>query len=121
MPTKVTDVEILKAYIAGVMNRADHHANGVTEIALALVGAIVWAKDEEPIQVLTREGAMKNVLWVRINSVRYAFSYDHKTRSIGMHEGSTNGMLIYSFSNTTPVARVREIFESLQAAKSAAA
>lgn len=121
MPIKVTEVDILQTYLSGVMDRADHHATGVNEIALTLVGAIVWAKDEEPIQVLTREGAMKNVLWVRINGVRYAFSYNHQNRSIGMHQDSTNGMLIYSFSNETPVLKVREIFESLQPPKSAAA
>lgn len=45
MPLPVTDVEILQGYINGVMARADHHANEVEEIALALAGAIVWKKD----------------------------------------------------------------------------
>jgi NADPH-dependent 7-cyano-7-deazaguanine reductase QueF len=33
----VTEIEELRAYMNGVMNRADHHAGAVNEIALALI------------------------------------------------------------------------------------
>ena len=46
MALTVTDVEQLRAYLCGVMSRADHHAGSVNEIALALVGAILWRKDD---------------------------------------------------------------------------
>lgn len=113
MPTKITDLDILREYISGVMSRADHHAKNINEITLALVGAIVWKKDEEPIQVMAHKGEMKNVLWVKMNGVRYAFSYNHKNKSVSMHRDSTQGMLIYSFSNQTPISKIREIFETL--------
>ena len=113
MPTKVTDLDILKDYIVGVMGRADHHAKNINEITLALVGAIIWKKDEEPIEVMVRKGEMKNVLWVKISGVRYAFSYNHKNDSISMHRDSTHGVLVYGFSNQTPVSKIREVFESL--------
>lgn len=113
MPTQVTDIELLKDYISGVMGRADHHAKGVNEIALALVGAIVWKKDNEPIEVYAREGQMKNVLWVRIGGVKYALSYNHKSEAIDMRKDTTKGILIASFSNDTPVSEIRQVFENL--------
>ncbi|MBI1746127.1 MAG: hypothetical protein HYR55_06020 [Acidobacteria bacterium] len=52
MALTVTEIEELRAYLNGVMNRADHHAGNVNAIALALAGAILWRKnDEEPIKV----------------------------------------------------------------------
>lgn len=60
MPLTVTEVEELRAYLSGVMNRADHHAGRVNEIALALAGAILWRKsDEHPIKVMAMEGQTK--------------------------------------------------------------
>ena len=113
MPKQVTDIDLLKEYISGVMGRADHHAKKVNEISLTLVGAIVWTKDKNPIQVLAREGEMKNVLWVKINGKKYAFSYNHGTKSIDMREDTTKGNLIYSFSNTTPISEVRRVFKKV--------
>lgn len=37
MATTIHDIEILRACISGVLNRADHHAHGVNEISLANV------------------------------------------------------------------------------------
>lgn len=113
MPTHVTDIDILKDYIGGVMDRADHHAKNVNEVTLALVGAIVWKKDPEPIKVMVQKGEMKNVLWVKINGVRYAFSYNHHNKSVSMYRDSIQGMLVYSFSNSTPLSEIRNVFEAL--------
>lgn len=114
MALTVTEVEELRAYINGVMNRADHHAGAVNEIALALAGAILWRKnDEEPIRVMVREGKTTNVLWVRIGSKRYAFSYNHDAGQIEMREGSTQGPTLHTFTNSTPLSTVRTIFEHL--------
>jgi hypothetical protein len=114
MAVTVNDVETLRDYINGVMLRADHHADRVNEVALALVGAIVWRKDDdEPIKVMAQEGQTKNVLWVRIGGQRYAFSYDHQQRAIVMRRGTTQGETLHSFSNATPLATVKEVFEAL--------
>lgn len=114
MALTVKEVEGLRTYLNGVMERADHHAGAVNEIALALAGAILWRKDdEEPIKVMAREGKTTNVLWVRIGGNRYAFSYNHETGKIEMREGSTQGMTLHIFDNSTPLASVRTIFEKL--------
>jgi hypothetical protein len=113
MPLPLNDVEMLKEYINGVMVRAQHHANNVDEIAPAIAGSIVWRKDSDPIQVLARNGDMKNVLWVKISGKRYAFGYDHDTQTIQIKDGSTQGNLVASLSNSTTLVDLKRIFLSL--------
>ena len=33
---------------------------------LALIGAVIWKKDEDAIEVMTQSGDMKNVLWAKL-------------------------------------------------------
>jgi hypothetical protein len=114
MPLPVTDVEILKGYINGVMARADHHANEVEEIALALAGAIVWKKDAgKDIQVMQKEGDTKNVLWVSMGGQRYTFSYNHTAKTIEMRDGNLRGAVLHSFSNSMPLSTLHRIFAGL--------
>ena len=113
MALTVEDVARLQEYISGVMTRADHHAGNVSEVVLALAGAVVWRKDAEPIRVMAQQGETKNVLWARIGGTRYAFSYNHDAGSIEMREGSTQGQVLHSFDNTTSLATVKHIFEAL--------
>jgi len=113
MPLKVTDIQTLKGYIDGVMKRADHHAGGVTEISLALAGAIIWRKDDAPIEVMARDGETKNVLWVKINDTRYSFSYNHTSGEIELRQNNIRGRILHTFSNDTPLSQVKQIFETL--------
>lgn len=113
MPLTITDVATLQDYLIGVMGRADHHAGKVNEIALALAGAIVWRKDNNPIKVMVMEGETKNVLWVTISNIQYAFSYDHQNDEIVMKQGGTQGNIIHRFNNSTSIAEIKRIFESL--------
>lgn len=113
MPHQVTDVDVLRDYLRGVLDRADHHAQNVNEISLAIAGAIIWRKDDNPLEVMVREGEMKNVIWVKIGNQRYALSYNHEAGEIELREGSTRGNVVGTFSNTTPLADVRRIFGAL--------
>jgi len=113
MPKAITDIEILKQYITGVMLRADHHADEVKAVALTIAGAIIWKKDAGPIKALTLKGEMKNVLWVPINGKNYAFSYNHVNGTIEMRKKSTQGDAIKSFSNKTPPFSIWEFFNGL--------
>jgi hypothetical protein len=112
MPQAVTNVDILQQYIRGVMERAEHHANNVDEICLAIAGAVVWRKDGE-IEVMARDGDMKNVLWFRANGRRYALSYNHDQNSIEVPERNTQGDVLASFANATPVGDVKQFFAGL--------
>jgi hypothetical protein len=114
MPVTLDDVDMLKQYIDGVMGRADHHAQDVAAVALTLAGAIVWRKDAAAdIQVMSKDGDLKNVLWVKISGQRYAFSCNHNARTIEMRKGSTHGAVLYSFSNATPLPAIEAAFRAL--------
>lgn len=114
MALTVNDVEELQAYLCGVMERADHHAGAVKEVALALTGAIIWRKDDDgPIKVMAQNGETKNVLWVHVGGSRYAFSYNHATGQIELRQGTTQGPTLHSFSNATPLSEIFQIFEAL--------
>ena len=113
MAQKIEQITKLKEYIKGVLDRADHHAEKVNEVILTLIGAIIWKKDEEPIEVLTQSGDMKNVLWVKINSTKYAFSYNHETKKIEMRENSIKGQVIKQFDNSISTGAIKQFFESL--------
>lgn len=114
MALTVTEVEELRQYLCGVMNRADHHAGNVKEIALALAGAILWRKDDDkPIKVMAHGGEAKNVLWAHIGGQRYVFSYNHTVGEIEMREENTHGPTLHRFTNATPLSSVVEIFKAL--------
>ena len=114
MRVPVTDITELQSYMRGVMDRADHHASDVNDIALALVGAIVWKKDGgEPIKVMSQDGETKNVLWVQIGGHRYAFSYNHERGQIEMRRESIRGDVLHGFTNAMPLSALKHVFESL--------
>ncbi len=113
MPLEMMQVQQLREYIRGVMNRAEHHAGNVDEIILAIAGAVIWRMDDEPLEAFTREGETKNVLWMHINGKRLAFSYNHEEETIEVREGTTQGRVVRSFSNDDSTSDVAEFFRSL--------
>jgi hypothetical protein len=113
MPKAVSDVDSLRDYLGGVVARADHHAGPVNEVALAIAGAVIWRKDDTPIEVMARDGEMKNVLWFKSNGARYVLSYNHDAASIELRQGSTQGAVLASFTNNTPNSEVRRVFGML--------
>jgi hypothetical protein len=92
MALTVTDMEIMQAYLEGVMDRAAHHAGNVE---------------------MTKSGDAKNVLWVSINKQRYAFSYNHEAKEIEMRLKSTHGAVLHTFSNKTSLTSIKSIFAAL--------
>lgn len=113
MPRQVTDVDVLRDYLRGVVGRADHHAQNINEVALAIAGAVIWRKDDEAIKVMEREGEMKNVLWFRVNGTQYALSYNHETGAIELRQGTTHGNVLGSFTNAMSNNIVRQVFGNL--------
>ena len=55
MAVKMQSADLLKEYFNGVLSRADHHAQGVQEISLALMGAVIW-RSEGDIEVKSVKG-----------------------------------------------------------------
>ena len=113
MSKKITEIDEFQKYLKGVLNRANHHAQDVDKIILSLAGAIVWAKDSVPIEVLVQGGKTGNVLWIYIHNIKYAFSYNHESNEIEMRKDSTQGKTIFTFSNKTEVSDIVNFFNSL--------
>ncbi len=112
MPQTISSVDVLQHYIQGVMARAEHHANNVDVVGLAIAGAVVWRKEGE-IEVMTREGDMKNVLWVKINGNRYALSYNHQQGCIEVRKRNTQGTVLAAFTNANSAEEVKQFFADL--------
>lgn len=112
MATTIQNVEILREYLSGVLDRANHHAQNVNEIALAIAGGIVW-RTTNNIRVMTRNGDMKNVLWLQVEDRRLCFAYNHENGNIEVRENSIQGNVIQSFNNSTLLSEVKSFFEDL--------
>lgn len=114
MARTLSDIETLRTYFAGLMGRADHHAQGVREIALALAGAVIWRKDPDaPLEVKTYRGEMANALWLTVSGQRYALSFHHGDSTIDLRRGGLQGETLGRFDNATPLADVYRIFDTL--------
>lgn len=78
MPLTVTEVDELQQYISGVMERAGHHAGNVDEVALALVGAILWRKDDDAdIKVMAQNSPHYDVMRVSLYVCSLSYRRGH--------------------------------------------
>ncbi|SCY49668.1 hypothetical protein SAMN02927916_2303 [Flavobacterium anhuiense] len=112
MPTTIQNIEVLREYLTGVLDRANHHAQNVNQIALAIAGGIIW-KTTNDIKVMSRDGEMKNVLWLQVNNKKLCFVYNHNNSSIEVRDGSIQGKVLALFNNSTPLSNVKSFFEFL--------
>lgn len=113
MALKIEDIRLMKRYFEGVMNRANHHAENVNEIILALAGGVIWRGAD--IDVRTYRDKTANMLWMKTDSGHeYCFIFNHNNWMIEVHEGSMNGNLLRVFSNTDTLTDVKKFFEQLK-------
>jgi hypothetical protein len=113
MPISVDDVATLERYLQGIMGRSEHHAETVGAIALALLGAVLWRKDEKPLEVRRYAGAPANIVWFEVSGNRYALAYNHGAECIELRQRTQSGAVLHSFTNKTKVTEVRDVFVSL--------
>jgi hypothetical protein len=110
MSVTIESMDILKEYFSNVLKRADHHAKEVQEVALTLLGAVIWKSIGEVSVMETKDG-FGNVLWFRTESGdRYAMSYNHAEKKIDLRQHSVKGETLYQFDNLTPAAQVFGVF-----------
>lgn len=112
MAITISKIDTLKDYFNGVMNRANHHADYVNEIVLALIGGVIW-RSEGNFEVKQYDGAPANILWMYVNDRRYCFKFNHETGRIECLEGGHSGTLKMEFDNDTPISEVKKFFENL--------
>ena len=114
MAKEITDIEILQKYLEGVMERSEHHANEVNEIVLALIGAVIWKKNNKPIKVKEYAGELANVIWWHSkDGNKYAFRYDHKNKKIELRRKTYTGEVEGTFDNNTQINEIITLFETL--------
>jgi Integron cassette protein VCH_CASS1 chain len=115
MPVPVTDVDVLKTYLRGVLGRAKHHAQNVDEIILAIAGGVISRKNSRPLEVRKAPSSgMGNVLsFVSTRGRQYALSYDHASQAIVLKQGNIQGAVLHTFTNATPISQVAAIFAGL--------
>lgn len=117
MPITVEDVATLEKYLEGVMDRSEHHAETVGAVALALLGAVLWSKDDgTPLEVRTYAGQPANIVRFRINGKRYLLAYNHRAGSIELRSSTQSGPVRKRFTNETSVVEVRDTFLKLKSA-----
>ena len=112
MALEVSNITDFQKYFDGVMGRADHHADKVNEIILAIVGGVVWRSNGR-FKVREYNGTPANMLWMEVDDKRYCFKYKHGTGNIEVCEGSHNGAVIKVLNNYTILAEVKAFFEGL--------
>ena len=112
MAITINKIDALKEYFKGVMNRADHHADDVNEIVLALIGGVIW-RAEGNFEVKQYGGAPANILWMIVNDTRYCFKFNHESGRIECLKGGHSGALIREFDNSTSITEVKNFFTNL--------
>jgi hypothetical protein len=112
MAITANDVETLRIYASGVMDRADDHADHVSAAALALLGGIIWKADPGSISIRQYDGAPANMLWIEVAGRRYAFLYRHGGK-IEIHDRSQSGALLYSFDNQNSLVEIEAAIKAL--------
>ena len=114
MPVKVNQVEELKNYFLGVVQRSEHHAPNISEVIYPLLGLIVLNMDENSdIQVRGNEGATGNILWFTKNNQRYAFRYEHEDDTIELRRDNFKGPLIQKIDNSVSISTLKTLFQEL--------
>ena len=113
MGIKMDSIGILREYFNGVLGRADHHAQEVEEVALTLMGAVIWKAKENSIEVRSVGEKTGNMLWFETNRSRYSFKYDHSDKKIELREKTSNGPIVSIFDNTITANTVYSIFDNL--------
>jgi Integron cassette protein VCH_CASS1 chain len=113
MSIKIDSIGILKKYFDGVLGRADHHAQEVEEVALTLMGAVIWKSKEDTIEVRSVGEKTGNMLWFETDNGRYAFRYEHSNQTIELRNGNSNGPIIRTFNNQVNAGEVYTTFATL--------
>lgn len=78
MALQIESIGQLQQYLNGVLDRANHHAENVREIALALLGAIIW-RAEGQLRVREYRGRPANIIWFEVAGNTYAMGFNHRT------------------------------------------
>lgn len=109
---QVSNINDFQEYFSGVMGRANHHANNVNKIILALVGGVIWRSNGN-FRIREYAGTPANMMWMEVNGTTYCFLFSHTNGNIEVHKDSAKGSIVRTFDNNTPLTEVKAFFENL--------
>lgn len=112
MALEIDSIDQLKTHIAGVMERADHHAQNVYKIVLPLVGLVIWKAAN--IRARTYAGNTANMIWFDTESGdSYAIVFNHEEHKIDIRNRGQQGDNLLSIDNRTPMDTLIRFFDKL--------
>jgi hypothetical protein len=109
------DLATLHTYAQGVMKRSHCHAKNVENIALALLGGVIWRHKPGTVHVRSHNGSTANILWwtSKMTGSNFALAYNHNSDEIELRNRSLSGSVLHTFTNATPLVDVLRTFETL--------
>jgi len=114
MPIHADDVETLNEFTAGFMARGQHEASKARGIALAILGGIIWRVDPGSIEIRPGAGKLANALrLISVSGREYVCTYNHHTDQLEIHDQSSAGAPLHSFTNETQITDIERIFSTL--------
>jgi len=112
MEITVDSFYVLRNYLAQLFGKASQHTSDVSDIALSLIGGIIWRSTEE-VQFKQYTGEPLSILWMTVAAKKYCFAYNYDTHEIELREEDTKGKVLATFTNKTSITAVKKTFRKL--------
>lgn len=110
---KNIDIFDIRDYFSGVAERAEHHANSVTNTIYFLLGVVLQFSTGNII-VRTYKGETTNVVWFYVNERRYCLVYNHDKKQIELRNNSHRGECLYEYDDSVSLDFIIESFRTIK-------
>jgi hypothetical protein len=88
-------------YKAGVLERADHHAQGVLSTFCNVFTCVEAFAQPGSISAKEHRGEPKNAFWATLNSrTRIGVRYEHRTKQIEVRRDTLRGPILHSLDDS---------------------
>lgn len=106
-------IDKLGGYFRRIVDRAEHHANSVTNTIYFLLG-VVLQFSKKNIIVRTYKGETANVVWFYVNERRYCLVYNHDSEKIELRKNSHRGECMYEYDDNVSLDIIIESFKMIE-------
>lgn len=101
MPINISELNDLRMYARGVLERSDHHARKVKGTVATCLGFVIAFGDNLRKRETT-DPKSGNICWVDIGKRTYAFAYNHQTQKVEVRERNQQGNVLIMADDETP-------------------
>lgn len=115
MARRLTTNSQIDSFIQKILDEAQHHAPGVTQVVMPLSQALRARLNlaQDRVEVYERLGQMARTCWVTISGRRYAFSYNYNDEKIDLRDRSVQGPVRHQFDNQTSLSTIQNVIANL--------